>query len=76
MSTFRFTVSNLESRQEGVIESESFSAAVDALGHHVTVKRGDVLEIGVSGFPPARYECIAQIGLGQHVWAASAPMAA
>ena len=75
MSTFRFSVSNRESRQEGTIDSATFSAAIDALGHHVTVKRGDVLEIGVTGFPPARYECVAQIGLAEPIWA-PAPLAA
>jgi len=52
MSKFCFSVNNAESRQEGVIESHSFVAAVDALGLHVDVQRGDVLEIGVLGFRP------------------------
>jgi hypothetical protein len=68
MSKFRFTVSHLDSRQEGVIESESFVAAVDALGKHVDVHAGDLLEIGVSGFPPALYECVGAIQVGQPVW--------
>jgi hypothetical protein len=61
MSKFCFSVSGTDSRHEGVIESESFLAAVDALGEHVTVRRGDVLEIGVTGFPPARYECVGEL---------------
>ena len=61
MSKFSFSVSNLESRHEGVIDSPSFTAAVDALGEHVEVRTGDVLEIGVTGFPPARYECVGEI---------------
>jgi hypothetical protein len=68
MSKFRFTVSSLESRKEGVIESESFVAAVDALGKHVDVRAGDRLEIGVTGFPPAHYECIGAIQAGQPMW--------
>jgi hypothetical protein len=68
MSKFRFTVSNLESRQEGVIESDSFIAAVDALGKHVDVHAGDLLEIGVSGFPPAVYECVGAIQAGHPMW--------
>lgn len=61
MSKFRFSVSNVESRSEGVIESPSFVAAVDALAEHVDVRMGDVLEIGVAGFPPARYECVGEM---------------
>lgn len=68
MSKFCFSVSGSESRREGVIESDSFLAAVDLLGEHVDVQRGDVLEIGVNGFPPARYECVGAIGLGQPMW--------
>jgi hypothetical protein len=68
MSKFRFSVSNLQSRQEGVIESDSFIAAVDALAKHVDVHAGDVLEIGVSGFPPALYECVGAIQAGRPVW--------
>jgi hypothetical protein len=68
MSKFRFSVSNLESRHEGVIESDSFVAAVDALAKHVDVRAGDVLEIGVSGFPPAHYECVGAIQAGRPMW--------
>ncbi len=61
MSKYCFSVSNVDSRHEGVIESPTFLAAVDALGEHVDVRMGDVLEIGVVGFPPARYECVGEI---------------
>ncbi len=61
MSRFSFAVSSSESRQEGVIDSDSFVDAVDALGQHVVVRTGDLLEIGVTGFPPARYECVGEI---------------
>jgi hypothetical protein len=68
MSRFSFAVSGLESRQEGIIESDSFRDAVDALGQHVDVKTGDMLEIGVLGFPPARYECVGAIRSGYPIW--------
>ena len=64
MSQFRFSVRGLASRQDGVIESESFLAAVDALGHHVTVKAGDILEIGVYGFPPGGLSVHRRAGKG------------
>jgi hypothetical protein len=60
MSRYSFAVSGPESRREGVIESDSFIAAVDALGQHVEVKTGDELEIGVYGFPPARFRCVGE----------------
>ena len=76
MSKFCFSVRGIDSRQEGIIESDSFVAAVDALGQHVSVQKGDVLEIGVSGFPPARYECVGEEGLGITLWMPSSRLAA
>jgi hypothetical protein len=32
------------------------------------VKKGDTLEIGVSGFPPAHFECIAALMDGDVLW--------
>ena len=71
MSRFRFTLSNAAVRQEGMVDSDSFANAVDTIWHHVDVKQGDVLEIGVLGFPPARYECVAEIGEGKPFWKAA-----
>jgi hypothetical protein len=61
MSKFCFSVSNIESRRDGEIESDSFSDAVDELGRQIVVSKGDLLEIGVYGFPPARFECVGLI---------------
>ena len=71
MSKFRFALSNEAVRQEGTVEGDSFVQAVDTLWKHVEVKRGDVLEIGVLGFPPARFECVAEIGEGKPFWKAA-----
>jgi hypothetical protein len=76
MSTFSFSVSGISSRHQGVIESDSFRAAVDALGQHVDVRTGDLLEIGVLGFPPARYECVGEVGTGFPVWMPAGKLAA
>ena len=77
MSKFRFSVSGYdETRREGVIESESFTAAVDSLSQHVSVKRGDLLEIGVYGFPPAKFECIAKIDKVSAIWVPAGQLAA
>lgn len=61
MSRFNFSVSNVEKRRDGIIECESFTDAVDALGRQVTFQTGDTLEIGVFGFPPAKFECVGLI---------------
>ncbi len=60
MSRYRFAISSgPESvRQAGVVESDSFDEAVVLLGKKIPVQTGDSLEIGVLGFPPARYQCI------------------
>jgi hypothetical protein len=76
MSKFCFSVTNLETRHEGIVESESFKDAVSALGKHVSVRRGDLLEIGVNGFPPARFECVGAIGDGQPMWMPANKLAA
>jgi hypothetical protein len=76
MSRYCFAVSGADSRREGVIESDSFLAAVDALGQHVEVNTGDVLEIGVLGFPPARYHCVGEIRSGFPMWIPAGQQAA
>lgn len=68
MSKFCFAVSNIETRRDGVIESNSFSDAVDELGRQVAVTKGDTLEIGVFGFPPARYECVGLVQGKRPIW--------
>jgi hypothetical protein len=76
MSRFCFALSNLETRRDGVIESGSFSDAVDELGRQVTVSKGDTLEIGVYGFPPARYECVGLMQGKRPIWFPSGRLAA
>ena len=63
MSKFQFAISSgPESvRQAGVVESDSFDEAVVLLGTKISVHAGDSLEIGVHGFPPARYECVGEL---------------
>ena len=59
MATYSFTLdSSDDSRQAGIIHSVSFAEALELVGERVAVNRGDTLEIGVRGFPPARYQCI------------------
>jgi len=76
MSRFGFAVSGVATRQEGIIESESFGEALNSLGQHVDVRTGDQLEIGVVGFPPARFECVGEIKSGYPIWIPSGQLAA
>jgi hypothetical protein len=78
LSRFQFAISSgPESvRQAGVVESDSFDAAVHLLGEKVSVRAGDSLEIGVSGFPPARFQCISPLGGGKPIWIPEGQMAA
>ncbi len=78
MSKYQFAISSgLESiRQAGVVESDSFDAAVILLGEKIPVRVGDWLEIGVAGFPPARYQCVGAVKTGQPVWVPEGRMAA
>ena len=68
--------SDADVRQAGVIQSDSFDDALRALGQKISVKKGDTLEIGVSGFPPARFECIAALLDGDVLWRPSGQKAA
>ena len=76
MSRFRFTLSNAAVRQEGTVDSDSFTNAVETLWQHVDVKQGDVLEIGVLGFPPAHYECVGEATSGYPLWMPTGRLAA
>lgn len=77
MATFTFSLSTpLESRQAGVIQSDSFEEALRLVGERMSVTQGDTLEIGVKGFPPARYECVEALFDGSVFWAPAARLAA
>jgi hypothetical protein len=56
MPRYRFAVSTDDVvREAGVVQSESFGDALSTLSEHVSAHAGDTLEIGVAGFPPARF---------------------
>jgi hypothetical protein len=69
MARYTFSLSTSEeARQAGVITSTSFEEALRLVGEQMTVTQGDTLEIGVRGFPPARYECVESLFNGQVFW--------
>jgi len=78
MSKYQFAISSGPDsiRQAGVVESDSFDEAVILLGEKVPVQAGDSLEIGVFGFPPARYECVGSARGGQPMWVPFGKLAA
>ena len=78
MATYMFSLSTSEeSRQAGLIQSPTFEEALRLVGERITVTRGDTLEIGVKGFPPAHYECVEALLDGSVFWQpASARLAA
>lgn len=45
-------------REAGEVQSDSFDDALEAIAEQAIVQVGDQLEIGVHGFPPARYELV------------------
>ena len=75
MYTFSLSTSE-EARQAGVIQSTSFDEALRLVGERMTVSQGDTLEIGVRGFPPARYECVETLFDGSVFWQPAAKLAA
>lgn len=69
MATYTFSLSTSEeARQAGIIQSASFDEALQLVGERMSVTQGDTLEIGVSGFPPARYECVQSLLDGTVFW--------
>ena len=44
-------------REVGSVQRDSFNDALAAIGEEITIEEGDTLEIGVRGFPPARFQC-------------------
>ncbi len=78
MSKYLFAISSGPEfiRRAGVVESGSFDDAVNLLGERIPVQEGDSLEIGVAGFPPARYSCVGAVKSGRPVWVPEGQLAA
>ena len=59
MPKFEFALSSADTiREAGVVVSEDFAQALSTIQAHAPVDEGDLLLIGVPGFPPAQYQCI------------------
>ena len=69
MTRFEFALKSPdEIRQAGVVQSESFNDALSLVSRNVTVQDGDTLEIGVAGFPPARFAFVPSDSLDAVNW--------
>ena len=59
MPRFQFSLGHEGTvRESGAVTSDSFRDALDAIAEQSEANVGDTLEIGVPGFPPARFELI------------------
>ena len=77
MATYTFSLgSQDDTRQAGIINSGSFEEALDLVGERVSVNPGDTLEIGVKGFPPARFRCVETNFEGGVFWVPANKLAA
>ena len=77
MPRYQFAIGDTDAvREAGSVQSESFSEAITAISQRVRAEAGDTLQIGVTGFPPARYECVfAENGIARS-WRPSGLLAA
>jgi hypothetical protein len=76
MPRFQFSLGNDDAvREAGAVLSDSFDDALTAISEQAAVKEGDTLEIGVQGFPPARYQYVS-LGRGAQAWRPANLMAA
>ena len=76
MPRFKFALSGPEEvREAGIVHSESFAEALTTIGEQSTLTEGDTLEIGVPGFPPARYHYLGMVR-GERSWRPAGLLAA
>lgn len=70
MPRFSFTIGGPQGvRHAGIVHGARFQDAVSAIDDRVEANHGDVLEIGVAGFPPARYTRVVTSFNGDESWA-------
>ncbi len=78
MPRYQFSISSPTERVRlaGAITSETFSQALEAIADQAEAGEGDTLEIGVRGFPPARFELMESEEDGTISWRPTGLMAA
>jgi len=69
MPRFRFALSDIRAvREVGMVQSDTFDDALHAVTERFAVTPGDSLEIGVYGFPPARYQYVTLLDTDSSSW--------
>ena len=59
MPKFEFALRTAETiREAGVVITDDFAQALTTIQEHSSIDEGDLLLIGVAGFPPVQYECV------------------
>lgn len=78
MTRFDFSLSthNEEMCLAGTVKSGTLSDALQAIAREAPASRGDQLDIGVPGFPPARFYCVPSDDGVTMTWVAAGKMAA
>jgi len=76
MPRFQFSLGADDAvREAGAVLSDSFDEALTAISEQAEVREGDTLEIGVQGFPPARYQFVS-FGHAAKAWLPAGRIAA
>jgi len=76
MPRFEFSIGSSEVRRKGAVESDSFMDALDVIAVKADAETGDLLVIGVRGFPPAKFQYVFSLDEGTQVWRATHQRAA
>jgi hypothetical protein len=66
MPRYQFSLNTADGHEVGEVQSDTFTEALDALGDEIA--EGTILEIGVEGFPPARFERVFSNRGGAAAW--------
>jgi hypothetical protein len=77
MPRYQFLLNTTEDvGKVGVVQSPSFEDALTAINERMHTASGDLLEIWVDGFPPARYSCVVSLDGRIREWVPRGQLAA
>ena len=76
MPRYEFSIGSSDVRRVGAVQSDTFANALDVIATQADAETGDLLEIGVRGFPPARFQYVFSLDEGTQVWRAAYQRAA
>jgi hypothetical protein len=77
MPSYQFSInSGSNMTRAGIVRSETFEGALEAIDDQMEPAAGDTLQIGVRGFPPAHFECVWSVEDGVRSWMPARALAA